>query len=158
MRTYWQNLNERERWLVSGTAIILGFYLFYLFLYSPLSAALTQQKTQLLEKKETLAWMQQAALKTNNQNKAQLINSSKLLTIIANQLATNSLKNFPYQLQQTGTNELHLTFEQVPFNPFLLWLWELSKNYGLVIKQLTVEPVTSAGIVKLTLKLEALKD
>ncbi|KTD10533.1 type II secretion system protein GspM [Legionella hackeliae] len=148
---YWNNLNERERWMVGIAAACIIFYLFYLLIYSPLVTAVDTKSTQLQEKKETLAWMEQVRKKPKNQKIPQPITSSKLLALIGSQLNTGSLRPFTYQLQQTGQGEIQLSFEQVPFTQFLAWLWKLSNDYALILKQFSAERTDTPGVVKLTI-------
>ena len=60
MKSYLNTLNEREKWMLIGGVLCLFIYVYYLFLYAPLSNKVTQKATQLVEKTNTLAWMQKA--------------------------------------------------------------------------------------------------
>ncbi len=60
-------------------------------------------------------------------------------------------KHFSYQLQQTGVSDIQLVFEQVPFNPFMIWLWSFNEKYPISITQLSVDLTETPGVVKLTL-------
>lgn len=51
MINYWNNLNERERWMVGIATVCVIFYLFYLFIYSPLTTAVATKFQQLQEKR-----------------------------------------------------------------------------------------------------------
>lgn len=155
MRNYWNNLNERERWMASIGSLCILFYLFYLLLYSPLTTAVSNKAAQLSEKQQTLAWMQQVRQQPKKQKVQQSINNAKLLTLIGNQLGTGSLRRFPYQLQQTGTGDIQLSYELVPFNQFLSWFWTLNNNYAIVLKQFSAERTSTAGVVKLQLVITA---
>jgi len=151
MIAYWQNLNERERWMV-GTALAASIiYIFYLFIYSPIMDAVQTRKEQLTEKQETLAWMQNVSQQAGSTKAKESITTSKLLSVIASELNNNALKPFPYQLQQTGTGDIQLSFDQVPYNEFLQWLWALSNKYTITTKQLTIEKTTTAGVTKLSI-------
>lgn len=154
--SYWNNLNDRER-LLAVIAGLLGLgYLLYLLVFSPLDKALTNRKQDLLEKKETLTWLQTIDAPSSQQSKKQqVLSNAQLLAQIGDQLAKSSFKQSSYQLQQTSAGEIQLSFEKVPFNPFLTWFWNLSADYAITIKQLSVEKTETAGIVKLLLNVEA---
>ena len=148
MNQYWQNLNERERWMVilaGGTTII---YLIYLLVYSPLVTAVQNKTEQLIDKRETLQWLQQVRSQAKTEKKKTLSNS-KLLTLIDQQLKSNKSLNFPHNIQQTNTGDIQLTFDRVPFNLFMQWLGELNHHYNLRIQQLQIEKLDTAGMVKL---------
>lgn len=148
MRAYWDNLNERERWVLGGGVVVCFFYLLYLLIFSPLFNAVHTKSQQLAEKQETLIWMQQ--VRTQKIKKApQSLSSSKLLTVLAERLNETSFKRYPYQLQQTGVSDIQLVFDHVPYNPFVTWLWDINEQYTISIKQLLIEHTETAGVVKL---------
>ena len=149
--TYWANLNERERITVSIGIIVCVGYLFYLLIYAPLINAVHHQTKALLEKQETLAWMQQVRAQHQLKQPPKALTSTKLLAVLAFQLKTTSFKQFPYQLQQTGAGEIQLIFDQVPYNAFIAWVWSVSEKYTITIKQLNVERMPTPGVVKVTM-------
>ncbi|KTD18435.1 type II secretion system protein GspM [Legionella jordanis] len=145
---YWSNLNERERWMLSIAAICLIFYLIYILIYSPITSTVESKTSQLREKKETLAWMEQVSRQPKNKKTPQAINQAKLLALIDSQLSNNDLRPFVHQLQQISSGDIELTFEQVPYIAFLSWLWTLSSDYAITLKQLSAERTETAGVVK----------
>lgn len=149
INAYWNNLNERERWVLGSGVISCIFYLFYLVAYSPLTTAVHNKSQQLIEKQETLRWMQQVRLDYKVKKNPQLLTSSKLLTVLADEMNATSFKRFTYQLQQTGVSDIQLVFDQVPYNPFIAWLWSFSEKYTISIKQLMIERTDTPGIVKI---------
>ena len=149
VKTYWSNLNERERWTLGVGVVCSVFYLFYLLIYSPLASAVHTKSQQLLEKQETLVWMQQVRQQSKNTKAPQTLTSSNLLTVLADQLNKSSFKQYPYQLQQTGVSDIQLIFDQVPYNAFIAWVWSVNEKYTISIKQLNVEHTELPGIVKL---------
>lgn len=152
---YWNNLNEREKWLLAATSICVIIYLFYLFFYAPLANAVINREKLLQEKNETLHWMKQVRNEAKHSNHAMPITNAKLLALIDNQLSNNKLHQFTYQLQQTGSGEIQLSFERVPFNQFLTWLWSVNNNYAFNIKQFNAERSDVAGMVRLNLIIAA---
>lgn len=155
IKAYWTNLNERERLILGLGIIFCTFYLFYLLMYSPLTNAVHSKSQQLLEKQETLVWMQQVRHQHKNKKSPEVLTSSKLLTVMADQLNGTSFKQFPYQLQQTGVSDIQLVFDRVPYNAFIGWLWSMSEKYTVSIKQLSIERTDTPGVVKLALVIVA---
>lgn len=151
MIQYWTNLNERERLLGSLGALILIIYLFYRLIYAPLSGAVHNKSLELLEKQSTLSWMKEVQQQIKKEIPLQRISNAKLLSLIDNQLREGDLKQFAYQLQQTNTGEIQLSFEKVPFNSLLNWLWKLQNHFTITLKQLNAEKVDLAGMTKLNL-------
>lgn len=152
---YWNNLNERERWLASIGSVITLIYLFYLLIYSPLSSSVSDKSKQLIEKQQTLSWMQQVRQLPVNQKTQGSISNTKLLAVIGNQLNEKTFQAYPYQLQQTGPGDIQLSFDRVPYKQFLLWLWALNNDYAITLKQFTAERSQTAGVVKLLIVITA---
>lgn len=151
MMSYWTNLNERERGLIGAGSVCLLIYIFYLLVYSPLVTTAYNKNKSLQEKKETLAWIRQVLEKPINKAPKETVNSNKLLSIIATELGERPFSSFPHELQQTGQGDIQLTFESVPYTPFLTWLWALGNKYVISLKQFSAERTKTTGVVKIML-------
>ncbi|MCL9682604.1 GspM family type II secretion system protein LspM [Legionella maioricensis] len=155
MKHYLNTLNEREKWMVVIAAVCLFIYCYYLLLYAPLSNKVTQKTAQLNEKIETLAWMQKVKQQGLSSKTKQTVDNSQLLTLLATQLKDNSTLKFPYQLQQTGSGDIQLTFDAVPFKLFMGWLAKINDRYTITIKQFDVQHSEIPGITKLMIIISA---
>lgn len=149
MKAYWSSLNEREQWFLGLGIGVSLLYLFYLLVYAPLDHAVQNKTQQLLEKKVTLAWMQQQALPNKTLLVTKKLTNNQLLTAFATQLRTVSFQQSNFKLQQTGNGDIQLSYEQVPFTPFVQWLHAMSEKYAIAIKQLNAERSAAPGMVKL---------
>lgn len=156
MKTYWDNLNERERWMLGFGGIFCVLFLIYILIYAPMVNAVRNKTKQLFEKQETLVWMQQAEKKRRAVKIPTPLSNSMLLSMLANQLKSTSFHTFPYQLQQTGTGDIQLSFEQVPYNAFVSWLWSTREKYAFSIKQFNTERTATLGVVKILVTVVAL--
>ncbi len=154
MKSYWNSLNERERWMVIITALCLVSYFYYMIIYTPLSNNVTQQSNQLIEKMETLAWMNKVKSQSHSKTK-QSVDNSQLLTVLATQLKDDPTLKFPYQLQQTGPGDIQLTFDAVPFNLFMGWLTKINEKYIITIKQFDVDHTNTPGVTHLMIIISA---
>jgi general secretion pathway protein M len=157
MKAYLNKLNEREQWMVLATLLCLAGYLYYLVLYNPIVSKIEQRQTLLIEKKETLAWMNKMQKQKTTTTVKNSVDNGALLTLLATQLKENDSLNFPYQLHQTSTGEIQLTFEQVPFNLFMGWLAQINDKYYISIKQFTANKTTTPGITQLMIILSAVE-
>ena len=125
-------------------------YLFYLVIYSPLTSAVANKTALLQDKRDTLAWMQKIQQHYRQTSKtAQAIDNSKLLFLIASELGKPVFSAFTYQMQQTGEDDIQLSFEKIPYNALITWLWETTHQYTIHIKELHIEHTETPGIVKL---------
>ncbi|CZG22416.1 TPA: type II secretion system protein M [Legionella pneumophila] len=149
MKTYLNKLNDREKWMVIVAGVSLFIYGYYLLLYAPLSNQVNQKSTQLIEKTETLEWMKQVRMQKRSAKRKESVDNSQLLTILASQLKNNKTLNFPYQLQQTGSGDVQLTFDAVPFQNFIQWLAKINEVYSINIKQFDVEKTSIPGVTRL---------
>lgn len=151
MKTYWNNLNDRERLMLAVGGVIGCLFLLYLLILAPLMNAVRDKSQQLAEKQQTLAWMQQVHHQHTSIKARQVLSNSELLTVLAKQLGSTSFHRMPYQLQQTGVGDIELSFDNVPYNAFISWLWSIRKTYQFNIKQLNAERTKVPGVVKLAL-------
>ncbi|MFO3441641.1 GspM family type II secretion system protein LspM [Legionella pneumophila serogroup 1] len=149
MKTYLNTLNDREKWMVIVAGVSLFIYGYYLLLYAPLSNQVNQKSTQLIEKTETLEWMKQVRMQKRSAKRKESVDNSQLLTMLASQLKNNKTLKFPYQLQQTGSGDVQLTFDAVPFQNFIQWLAKINEVYSINIKQFDVEKTPTPGVTRL---------
>ena len=155
MKQYLSTLNEREKWMIITAGLCLFIYCYYLLLYSPLSNRVAQQSLQLIEKKQTLDWMNTVRGQSRPTQNKQTVDNAQLLTLLTTQLKNNPQLKFPYQLQQTGSGDIQLSFDAVPFNQFMDWLKKFNQSYTIVIKQFDVEHGEKQGITKLVIIISA---
>lgn len=156
VKAKWENLNNRERLMLCVGTFCVVCYLMYAAIYAPLTKAVHEKAKQLVEKQETLAWMQQAKIQYHGNHKAlTTVTSSKLLAILSKQLETSSFQRFPYHLQQVSAGDIQVVFEQVPYTPLMAWFKRLNETYAIVIKQFNAERISPAGLVRLTVVIAA---
>lgn len=151
MKAYLNSLNDRERWMLIAALLCLFAYGYFEWLYGPLKNKVTTGETLLLEKNETLLWMKEVKGSALTAQKKQSIENGPLLTLLATQLKKGELVKFPYQLQQTGSGDIQLSFDEVPFKAFMRWLATIDSKYIISIKQFNVNPTETPGLTKLTL-------
>ena len=147
--SHWTNLNERERWTLGVGIIFCCIFLFYYVIYSPLITAVQVNSQQLIEKQETLTWMQQIRQEHPTQTVSKSVTSAQFLTVLDDRLAKSSFKQFNYQLQQTGISDIKLSYDQVPYTAFMDWLRVFNQEYSFTTKQFTVESTDTPGVVKM---------
>lgn len=151
MNAYWDHLNDRERWMLGIGGVCCLLFLIYLLLYAPLVASVNEKSAQLNEKKSILVWMERVRQQHHSANVRQVLSDSKLLTVFADQLKLTSFQSFSYQLQQTSSGDVQLSFDNVSYNAFIHWLWSLSEHYVFSIKQFNTERTQTPGVVKISL-------
>lgn len=155
IEAFLSQLSDRDRVMLLIGFVVCFFYLFYVLLYAPVSHGVEQRQKQLIEDKATLTWMKKVRSQAHPERKAaEKIDCAQLLTLISDKLKETHFKHYTYQLQQSGTHEIQLSYEEVPYNLFMNWLSELSRMYVFSIKQLQLQKTDKPGIVKMTLMIE----
>lgn len=155
LKTHWHHLQERERWLLVAGILAATLFVYYYFIYSPLATNLEKNTIQLLEQKQTLQWMKQINPDELPDKQVKAISNSQLLTLLANQLKESTSLKYPFQLQQTGSGDIQLSFEQVPFENLIAWLAGLGENYNVTLKQFNVEKTDKVGITRVMIIISA---
>lgn len=155
MKSYWQNLNERDRWALGAGVVIVSVYLLYLLVISPIITVLEQKSLQHVDKKQTLAWMTQVRGQQTAITRQKSLSNSQLLSLLATRLKNPEFRPFPYQLQQIGSGDIQLSFDAVPFIPFVKWLKQLNQSYAFSIKQFNAQRIDTVGLAKINLIISA---
>ena len=151
IKNYLAQLNTREQRLVIITSILVVLSVLYFMIYEPLTTAQSEATKQLIEKKETLAWMTQVKHQAGKSSQQSIGDTSQLLSILTKQLSDSNLKHFPYQLQQSSGGQVELSYEKVPFNLFIEWLLTFQSQYAIHIDRLSAAKGEQEGLVKLTI-------
>lgn len=153
LKEYLEEINDRERKLVFIAGAFFIFFLFYSLIYSPITSSVTNKKNILLENKQTLQWMEDVYTKNKNFNSQVVLSNDRLLAVLSNSLRMSNIKNFTYQLEQTSTGDIRLSFANVPYNNLINWLWMFCGKYALGIKTFSATAKGTNGIVSVSLVL-----
>jgi general secretion pathway protein M len=152
---FWKQASERDRLMLIIGGIVCSFYLFYALVYQPLALHVEARQRQLLEKRATLAWMKQVQPQAHAERQvAKKVSSEQLLTTISNQLKIVPFKDNVHHIEQSGTHEIQLSYEAVPYSQFLTWFSELSKIYKFSIQRFNLEKTDKSGVVKVLVILD----
>ncbi len=149
IKSYFEQMNRREQLMVSLTAIAIVFYLIYLFIYQPITIRQSEVREQLKEKKVVLAWMEQVKHHAGKSSKESIRDNNQLLSLLTLQLSQSALKSFPYQLQQNSSGNIQISYDKVPFNPFIQWLQSFQSKFTINIEQMRATKLEQEGLVKL---------
>lgn len=157
-KNWWENLLDRERRMLTIGVIVLSVLVIYALIWSPLSDAVTDYKTQIESQRTLLIYLKKAEAKIASM-KAQGIQpattSDNVLSLAEQTLSQQALSVYLKQVQQPKPNQVALTFEKVPFDKLMSWLQMLIMQHGVsVLKmQATRLPVIGSATVVITLQL-----
>ncbi len=147
MMNFWKKLSERDQWVLGLGLVCITFYLILEIIVFPLSKAVDTRILAVKEKQTLLTWMERVRLTSGEHKAPAHLDASKLLSALSEGLDKTSFHSFPHQLQQTGDEELQLTFDTVPYNAYITWLFSMRKQYAFSIKQLNVKETKTPGVV-----------
>jgi len=158
MRDWYESLQARERLFVVTAAVFLAFAVLYLGIWMPLdrgqktlSLSVETWKTALAELRPLRIQLQGPA---SGQTQGAGRNQS-LVVIIDNTLRERGLYSALQRSQPTTGNGIRVEFENVAFDDLVLWLGDLSTQYGLQVQSGSFSnPRDSEGRVNSTVTLE----
>lgn len=150
IKTYIDQLNHREKFLVIGTGIFVLLCVLYFGVYEPLTNQKIESQRMLADKQQTLAWMKQVSQFAGRSSRQAIQSNSQLLTVLTEQLSKPELEAFRYQLQQSSSGNVQLSYDSVPFNQFTQWLLQFQSTFSVNIERLTATKEDKAGMVQIT--------
>lgn len=157
MKEWFFSLEQRERLLVAGGAGILVLLLIYLLVWEPIASEYSGLKQTVAEQKQTLAWMQQAAVQIKALQRgggagARGLGGRSLLAVVDQSARTGGLGNAIKRIEPDGSKGVKVWFEGAAFDPMILWLGKLTKSYQIAPSMITLEPIGNGRVnARLTL-------
>ncbi len=155
MKSFWQNLSDRDKLALGIGGGVVLLYLIYLLIVAPLIHVLDEKHQHHQDKKKDLAWLHSVRSLSQTKQSRTLASNSELLSLLARQLKSNNLKAYPHQLQQLGNGNIQLSFESVPFMLFMDWLKQLNTTIQFTIQNLTIDRLDTPGLAQVALTLSA---
>lgn len=154
MKAWWDNLSQRERWLLGGGAVALLAFLFYLQVWEPFQASNRLLRQSVAEQRADLAWMRQAAVEVKRLNaagasggRAAASGGQSLLTVVDQTARAAGLGAALKRINPQGGDKLNAQMEQVEFDAFINWLGALERGHRITIVSMAVDRTDTAGLV-----------
>ena len=147
MKEWWINLSLREKQTVALGSVLVFIFLIYELIFASLSSSVEHLRQQIHKNKSLLTWMQESDKRIQQLEKNQHSTNKSSASLIS--IVQDDLNNNPISKKVT-----ELRFQQVSFDDMTAWLINLSRDQQLIITQMTVTPVGTAGIVDAVLRLQ----
>ncbi len=153
-----QQLAPRERiFLLIGLAVAFVLIL-YAFILDPFFSQLNDLKKEIADNRDTLYWLQHANEQIQQLSKQKIflpkpISPESFLVTVNNSLQENNINNFIGQINQNA-DEIHVRFNEVPFDPFIQWLTVIWQKYRITTNSLSLTPTNQEGIVTIDMTLK----
>jgi general secretion pathway protein M len=150
MKDWFDNLEAREQIFVVTGAVIVVVALIYALFWLPLDKSHRQAQQSVADWEQSLAELGPLrALVANAGGEASpqgLVDTGQAPIIIVDQtLRSRALEQYRRRSQPTTSNGIRVELESVPFDELVLWLGDLSEQYGLHVQAGSLSAIAQAG-------------
>lgn len=149
MQTWWDGLATRERRVVIIGGALVGFFLVYAVIWSPLTNAVQDRKTHMQAQQQVLSELQNTLTRVQQlKDEGVTLRTSdgtSLLTLLEQTLSTQNLLPFLTQVQTQKENQVSLTFQSVPFDSLMKWIENRYRQEGVRVSQFSANRLSVIG-------------
>lgn len=156
LRRWFLSLEERERRILTGGAIILLGVILYGAILSPFAASKTALTEHIAEQRALLAWMRPVTVQIQSLggNQPATLSPGALLSTINHEATSAGLGDALRQVQQQNDGSVRVQLEGASFDTLLQWLGSLHQRFGISVSDMSVQRGDGAGLVNATLSLQ----
>ena len=149
MRNWFDSLEQRERLFVSAGGVFLLVALIYAFVWLPLDKGQQSMSASIATWEQSLADLQPLSGLHSGRPDTGLaagVSSQQTPVVIVDQtLRARGLDNTLKRSQSTTTNGIRIEFENIAFDDLVLWLGELSVQFGMHVTTGSMSATSQAG-------------
>lgn len=158
LKTWFQGLEPRERWMVSVCGVLVGATVLYLLVIEPYLTHRQQLTSEVAQKRELLAWMQDAKAEIRaleSQGRETSAGSGESLFSVVDRTAKEAgLGNSLRQITPDGDSAVRVRLDTARFDYMLQWLGQLEQAHGVSVTRVTFDRTSESGRVNVSLTLE----
>ena len=150
MKAWWENLNNRERLMVSAVVLVVVFVLVDSLIIEGFRLKNQQLEEQVAQAKEDLAWMQQAVhrLPKGKMSQKQVV-AGRIVSYVDQQVTRQGLKDKMQQMTPIQDHSVRLRLEDIRFDKLLAFLSQF--DGAVIIQEVRILPAEQQGLVNVTL-------
>ncbi|SQD79150.1 type II secretion system protein GspM [Moritella yayanosii] len=147
MKAYWQQLEQKEKQLISILIVTLVLAAGYWLLWQPLQNDIINTQRKVNVQKQTLADVKTIGQKIIDLQGSQgkRVEAGDLNQLVSRSAARNQIVITRIQAK---TDTLQVWIDDVNFNQFTAWLEQLNKQYGIEIQNIDLSVSDAKGMVK----------
>ena len=149
MMNWFESLAQRERLFVSAGGVVLLVALIYASVWLPLDKGQQSMSASIATWERSLADLQplsSSQLGNSINGPATGANSPQTPVVIVDQtLRARGLDNSLKRSQPTTTNGIRIEFENIAFDDLVLWLGDLSTQFGMHVTTGSMSATSQAG-------------
>ena len=160
MRSWFEALEEREKYFVVTAAVFIVVVLFWFGIWSPLDSGQKSAAARVDNWQVALAQLRplkSQILASGSGQPVQAVPDQPLVVIVDSTLRQRGLYDSLQRSQPTPTgNGIRVEFESAAFDDLMLWLGDVNRQYGLLVQSGSFSPASgeNPGRVNSTLTLE----
>ncbi len=158
IKNWFYGLQPRERWMVSGGAVIVVITLLYLFVLAPFYAAVATQEARVSKKQADLAWMRSVAgdviALSRDAPMAAVAPVGESLVVLVDRTAREcGLSSALTGQTPNGATGIRVRLERAEFDKLVLCLANLQQAHAVSIESATIDRTSEPGFVNASLVL-----
>jgi general secretion pathway protein M len=160
MKEWLAGLDPQERLLVYGAGVVLVLLLLYIILLHPFYASYDKLRDGVQERRATLQWMQESALKVKQLKGASPgagkgMGGRSLLSVTDGSARSSGLGAALKRVEPDGRTGVRVWLENAPFDSVVGWLAVMASRYGVAVDTATMERASTPGRINARLSLQA---
>jgi general secretion pathway protein M len=160
MKEWLASLDPQERLLVYGAAAVLGVILLYVVLVHPFHSSYDKLRDGVEERRATLQWMQESALKVRqlkgaNPAAGKGMEGRSLLSVTDDAARAAGLGAALKRVEPDGSTGVRVWLEDASFDSVVGWLGVMASRYGVDVDTASMERAAKTGRINARLSLQA---
>lgn len=153
LQQWFNNLEQRERLLISIGAVLVGVTLLYLMLWEPVAKAHSRREADLASARELSQKIELLAGQSRSNPTAGVNRSLSLLAAIDQASKSGALNKPLTRIQPEGDTEVKIWLEAVSFDALIRWVDQLQTRDGIIVRSAQIEKDAAPGAVGAQLSL-----
>jgi len=160
MRDWFTALQQREQIFVAGGAAVVLIVIFYTFVWEPLDTGQKMLAAEVTSWERSLAELKplKGLQQTASGNAPVVSNAAEQtpVVIVDQTLRSRGLDRALQRSQPTTSNGIRVEFDNVAFDDLVLWLGDLSNQYGMQVTSgsMSTSSQSTPGRINATFTLE----
>ncbi len=143
-REWWSARSERERWMVSGAAVLIVASVLFFFVYQPINEERSRLHNRVPELRASLQRMQAQAEEVKTLQSRPKPESMEV--VLKESAAQSGLANA--SIAADGPGRARVNFASIEFNRWIQWAGQLQNERAFRMESAQVEALPDAGMVK----------
>lgn len=156
LKDWWQGLTDREQRVVSIGGVVAFILLLYLFAWTPLSAAVDDQRETLQRQVRLMTFLQHAATQINQLRasgaQANADDTQDITTLVEGVFSSDGIIAFVKQVQQPKQDQVTYILTAVPFDKLMSALHKVARS-GVRVVQFSASRKSESGLADIQITL-----